>query len=75
MAVLPEANASVVRGVYVPSYWRFDASASYNPTNHITIKLDALNLTDKLYYDQAYASHYAHQAAGRTIIGSVAFKY
>ncbi|EGD58710.1 TonB-dependent siderophore receptor [Novosphingobium nitrogenifigens DSM 19370] len=69
------SNASVVRGVYVPSYWRFDANASYRPTNHITIKLDALNLTDKLYYDQAYASHYAHQAAGRTIIGSVAFKY
>ena len=34
-----------------------------------------LNLTDKLYYDEAYATHYAHQAAGRTVIGTLSVNY
>ena len=63
------------RAVYVPSYWRFDANASYDLTENISLRVNALNLTNKLYYDQAYATHYAHQAAGRTVIGTVSFKY
>ncbi|WP_395396951.1 TonB-dependent receptor [Novosphingobium sp. BL-8A] len=63
------------RATYVPSYWRFDASASYDITDQISVKVNALNLSNKLYYDQAYATHYAHQAAGRTVIGTLSVKY
>ncbi|HZV09644.1 MAG TPA: TonB-dependent receptor, partial [Novosphingobium sp.] len=63
------------RATYVPAYWRFDANASYKLNDFLTLKLSALNLTNKLYYDQAYATHYAHQAAGRTVIGTVSVKY
>ena len=63
------------RATYVPSYWRFDANASYDITDTIAVRVNALNITNKLYYDQAYSTHYAHQAAGRTVIGTVSFKY
>ncbi|WP_207080658.1 TonB-dependent siderophore receptor [Novosphingobium sp. KA1] len=63
------------RATYVPSYWRFDANASYDITDNIAVRVNALNITNKLYYDQAYSTHYAHQAAGRTVIGTVSFKY
>jgi len=63
------------RATYVPDYWRFDANASYALNKIVTLKLDALNLTNKLYYDEAYATHYAHQAAGRTVIGTIAVRY
>ena len=71
----PVDTAATVRAVYAPSYWRFDANAAYPLTERVGIKLSALNLTNELYYDQLYASHYAHQAAGRTILGSLSFKY
>jgi catecholate siderophore receptor len=33
------------------------------------------NLTDERYYDQVYASHYAHVAAGRTALLSTNFHF
>ena len=69
------STPDTMRAVYVPAYWRFDANASYQLTKHLGLKVSALNLTDKLYYDQAYASHYAHQAAGRTVLGTISLKY
>ncbi|WP_395332432.1 TonB-dependent receptor [Novosphingobium sp. BL-8H] len=63
------------RATYVPSYWRFDANASYDITENLSLRVNALNLTNKLYYDQAYPTHYAHQAAGRTVIGTISVKY
>jgi catecholate siderophore receptor len=66
---------SATRATYVPAYWRFDANASYKINDHLSLRVNALNLTDKLYYDQAYTTHYAHQAAGRTVIGTLSVKY
>lgn len=63
------------RAVYVPDYWRFDANASYQLTDRIALKINALNVTDKRYFDQAYATHYAHEAAGRTVLGAISVRY
>jgi catecholate siderophore receptor len=63
------------RATYVPDYWRFDANASYKVNDHVGLRISALNITNKLYYDEAYATHYAHQAAGRTVIGTLSIKY
>lgn len=68
-------TVSKTRATYVPAYWRFDANASYKINRMISLRVSALNITNKLYYDQAYATHYAHQAAGRTVIGTVSVKY
>lgn len=66
---------SKTRAVYVPDYWRFDANASYQINDVVGLRVSALNITNKLYYDQAYPTHYAHQAAGRTVIGTLSIKY
>ncbi|MFC5476427.1 TonB-dependent receptor [Paraherbaspirillum soli] len=54
--------------LYVPSYTRFDAMASYVLNRHVTLQLNVQNLTNKLYYDQGYAAHYAHQAPARSAV-------
>jgi catecholate siderophore receptor len=59
----------------VPGYWRFDARASFDLTRNATISVNAQNLTDKVYFSQAYASHYATIAAGRTVFGTVNLKF
>ncbi|TWB11148.1 TonB-dependent receptor [Gluconacetobacter diazotrophicus] len=51
---------------YVPGYWRFDIMASYRFLKHYTLQLNIQNLTNKRYFTQAYVTHYALQAAGRT---------
>ena len=59
----------------VPSYWRFDARASVALTDHVELSVNAQNLTNKAYFNQAYASHYASIAPGRTVFGTVQLKF
>lgn len=59
----------------VPSYWRFDANASYSFTDAISLQVNVNNVLNKRYYDKAYASHYANQAAGRTAIATLNVRY
>ncbi len=58
-----------------PAYWRFDARASFAVTKNIALSVNAQNLTDKVYFSQVYTSHYASIAPGRTIFGTVEFKF
>ncbi len=59
----------------VPAYWRFDARASYRLTDNIAVSVNAQNLTDKTYYSNVYTNHYATLAPGRTVFGTVEFKF
>lgn len=61
--------------LYVPSYTRYDAMASYKLTKNVDLQLNVQNLTDKTYYDKAYAAHFANQAAGRTALMSANFHF
>ena len=63
-----EVYGDTANTVYVPSYTRYDAMASYKLTKNIDLQLNVQNLTDKTYYDKAYAAHFANQAAGRTAL-------
>ena len=63
--------ATVVLYREIPSYWRFDARASVDVAPHVTLSVNAQNITDKAYFSQAYASHYAAIAPGRTVFGTV----
>ncbi|WP_333951236.1 TonB-dependent receptor [Sphingomonas aerolata] len=58
-----------------PGYWRFDARASYKLTDMIDLSVNAQNLTNKTYFSQTYASHYATLAAGRTVFGTVNLRF
>ena len=59
----------------VPSYWRFDANASYSFNDAVSLQVNVNNVFNKRYYDKAYAAHYANQAAGRTAIATLNIKY
>src|SRR3546814_558738 len=48
----------------VPGYVRFDARAAYKIDKAITLSVNIQNLTDKTYFNQVYASHYASIAPG-----------
>ncbi|SER52017.1 catecholate siderophore receptor [Pseudomonas sp. NFACC02] len=61
--------------VYVPSYVRYDAMAAYKLTKNIDLQLNVQNLTDKTYYDKAFANHFANQAAGRTALLTTSFHF
>jgi len=61
--------------VYVPSYTRYDAMASYKLSKNVDLQLNVQNLTDKTYYDKAFSTHFANQAAGRTALVSTSFHF
>ena len=50
---------------WVPAYTRFDAMVSYAVNRHLSLQLNVQNLTNRYYFDKAYAAHYVSVAAGR----------
>ena len=73
--VVTVTPATIVLYREVPSYWRFDAHAAVDLDKHLTLSVNAQNLTDKVYFSQAYASHYATIAPGRTVFGTLSAKF
>lgn len=65
-----EANS-----VEVPSYWRYDAMATYRLSKNVDLQLNLQNLTDKRYFDQVFQTHYTHVAPGRTALMSANFHF
>lgn len=59
---------SVANTTMVDSYVRYDAMASYKLTKNVDLQLNVQNLTDEVYYDKAFSTHFANQAAGRTAL-------
>ncbi|KAB0622316.1 TonB-dependent siderophore receptor [Castellaniella defragrans] len=57
--------------VSIPSYWRFDAMASYRFSKTVDLQVNVNNLFNKTYYDKAYPSHYASIAPGRSAVATV----
>lgn len=66
---------NIANSVEIPSYWRYDAMASYRLTKNVDLQLNVQNLTDKRYFDQVFQTHYAHVAAGRTALLSANFHF
>jgi catecholate siderophore receptor len=60
---------------WVPSWTRFDAMVSYQVNKHLNLQLNVQNLTNKYYFDKAYASHYASAAPGRSGILTASFSF
>ena len=55
----------------VPSYWRFDARVGYKINDTASISVNIQNLTNKRYFSQAYASHYATMAPCRSAFATL----
>lgn len=60
---------------WVPAYTRFDAMVSYAVNRHLSLQLNVQNLTNRYYFDKAYASHYASVAAGRAGLLTANFSF
>ncbi|MEX5351006.1 TonB-dependent siderophore receptor [Pseudomonas juntendi] len=63
-----DVYGSVANTTMVDSYVRYDAMAAYKLTKNIDLQLNVQNLTNEVYYDKAYSTHFANQAAGRTAL-------
>ena len=47
---------------------------AYQLSKNLQLRLNAINLTDELYYEEVYQGHVV-PGAGRTFILTVGFKY
>ncbi|OLS59035.1 putative TonB-dependent receptor BfrD precursor [Pseudomonas putida] len=63
-----EVFGSVANTTKVDSYVRYDAMAAYKLTKNVDLQLNVQNLTNEVYYDKAFSTHFANQAAGRTAL-------
>jgi catecholate siderophore receptor len=63
------------QGTYAPAHWRFDAMAAYRVNKNLSMQLNALNLTDKVYYAHNNGNHHADFGPGRQFILSANLSY
>lgn len=62
-------------GVYLPSYWRYDAFASYTVNDRVDVQINVQNLTDERYFTKTNGVHHADPAPGRQAILTLNVKY
>jgi catecholate siderophore receptor len=60
---------------WVAGYARVDLFGNYEINKHLNLQANIQNLNDKLYYQQAYATHYAVMAPGRSAVFGINVKY
>src|SRR5690606_13049883 len=63
-----EVFGNVDNTTKVDSYVRYDAMVSYEVNSNLDLQLNVQNLTDEVYFDKAYGTHFANQGAGRTVL-------
>jgi catecholate siderophore receptor len=69
--------AAADNGYHTVPFWRFDALAEYKFTENFSAMVNAVNLTDELYYDALYQSNTANAfvAPGRAAYLTLNWKY
>ena len=70
-----DVYGSVANTTMVDSYVRYDAMAAYKLSKNVDLQLSVQNLTNETYYDKAFSTHFANQAAGRTALLSTNFHF
>jgi catecholate siderophore receptor len=64
---------------YVPAYLTWDAMASFKVNRHFTLQVNALNLTDELYFTNSYYSspteNHVIPGPGRTVLFTALGKF
>ena len=59
---------------FVDAYWTFDVMASYPISEHIDLKLNLYNLTDKFYFDRIGGGHIV-PGPGRAAVLGTSFRF
>ena len=72
---MDKVYANAANSKWVPGYVRYDAMFRYDVNKDVNLQLNLNNLSDKRYFNKAYASHYATEAEGRSAVLALNFKY
>ena len=67
--------ADATNRISIPSYWRYDAVATYTFSDNINVQLNLNNLTDERYITNPYTNHMAQIAAGRSALVTLNARY
>lgn len=61
----------------LPAHVRFDLTTAYDVTDHATLRLSVLNVTDKRYYEALYrsATPFTYVGEGRSAYASLSYKF
>lgn len=74
--VYGNASATSINSTkFVPDYTRVDANATYVINDQLNLRLNLQNLTDEFYFNQAYPTHFASVAPGRSGALTLNFRY
>ena len=66
--------ANTINTRFVDSYWLVEATASYQITKHIEVRLNGYNLGNKYYFDRISGGH-AVPGPGRSLLVSTGFRF
>lgn len=61
--------------VWLPSYTRYDAMASYQLNKNTSLRLNVNNLTNETYYEKPQNPHMAFVAPGRQVLLTASYKF
>ncbi|KGD90733.1 hypothetical protein JL37_22645 [Achromobacter sp. RTa] len=59
----------------LPSYWRYDAMASYRFNRDFGLQLNLNNLTDETIYEASHVGLFSYVAHGRSAMLTATFRY
>lgn len=66
--------ANTINTRFVDSYWLYEATASYQITKHIDIRVNGYNLGNKYYFDRVTGGHTV-PGPGRSLLISTGFRF
>ncbi|MCF9033440.1 TonB-dependent receptor [Acinetobacter nectaris] len=66
---------SAANNLWVSGYTRYDLMARYIINQNLDVQLNVNNVTDKRYFNKAFAAHFASEAEGRNAVLTLNFKY
>jgi catecholate siderophore receptor len=66
--------ANTINTRFVESYWLIEATASYQVTKHIEVRLNGYNLGNTYYFDRISGGH-AVPGPGRSLLVSTGFRF
>jgi catecholate siderophore receptor len=72
---MSKVYGNVANTKWVPGYVRFDLMAAYRINEHFDVQLNGQNIGNKVYFDRAYASHFATFAPGRSVLLTLNVRY
>ena len=72
--IVDRRYANTINTRFVDSYWLVEATASYQITKHIDVRLNGYNLGNKYYFDRISGGH-AVPGPGRSLLISTGFRF